>query len=125
MTCYFCQKIGHFSASCRARRRDVAYFKSENAQLDSAFLDTLGRTAWTVDVTVNGVDLNFKVDTGAEVTAISEAAFQSLGKVELLKPKKILLGATSVPLHVIGQINVTLKHGNCTCQHPVYVVRGT
>ena len=43
--------------------------------------------------------------------------------VELLKPKKILLGATSVPLHVIGQINVTLKHGNCTCQHPVYVVR--
>ena len=56
--------------------------------MNSAFLDTLGQTAWTIDVIVNGVDLNFKVDTGAEVTAISEESFQSLGKVELLKHNK-------------------------------------
>ena len=60
--------------------------------------------------------LNFKVDTGTEVTAISEAAFQSLSKMKLLKPRKILYGTISIPLYVMGQVHVTLKYAVNSCQ---------
>ena len=55
----------------------------EETHLDSAFLGPLGQTSWTVDIAINGVFLTFKVDTGAEVTAISEQAYRALGRIKL------------------------------------------
>ena len=50
----------------------------------------LGQTSWTVDIAVNGVLLTFKVDTGAEVTAISEQAYRALRRIKLEKSSKTL-----------------------------------
>lgn len=43
-------------------------------------------------VRVNQVDVTFKLDTGAEVTAISERTHRLLGKPDLQKPSKVLYG---------------------------------
>jgi hypothetical protein len=71
--------------------------------LDSAFLDTVTadqETTWTTTIQLGGKDVAFKMDTGAEVTAISEEAYQHRG--ELSKPVKVLYGPSHQPLPVVG-----------------------
>jgi len=54
----------------------------DNDDTDRAYLDTVRREQsriWVVDVKINDRTVSFKVDTGAEVTAISEPTWSSLG----------------------------------------------
>ena len=60
-----------------------------------------------IDVKVNSIAVTFKVDTGAEVTAISEDTLQTLGQLEVSKPDKKLCGPTGVPLDLRGSVTVT------------------
>ena len=107
VTCFACQKVGHFSAHCRSRQSKMDLVMEET-HLDSAFLGPIGQTSWTVDIVVNGVFLTFKVDTGAEVTAISEQAYRTLGTIcKLEKTSKTLFGPTKISLHVMGQMQAT------------------
>ena len=41
-----------------------------------------------IDVKVNSIAVTFKVDTGPEVTAISEDTLLTLGQLEVSKPDK-------------------------------------
>ena len=47
--------------------------------------------------------MTFKMDTGAEVTAINEGTHQLLGEPELRKPTKVLCGLAHQTLDVVGQ----------------------
>ena len=71
-TCYRCNRKGHFSKCCSSTV--VEDVSSEHSDLNSVFLDTLSltnETSWAINVMVEGGQVKFKVDTGAEVTAIS------------------------------------------------------
>ena len=95
--------------------------------MDTAFLGVLnsGKTSpWTVSLKLEGTDTHFKMDTGAEVTAISECAFHSLKGVTLTKPTKILHGPTGRPMKVLGQFTGTLSSKDKQANEPVYVIRG-
>ena len=62
---------------------------------DSAFLDMLSddnQSVWTSKVSVNGKEIPFKLDTGAEVTAISKETWKVLGKPALQQSDKHLFG---------------------------------
>ena len=65
----------------------------------------------TVDKTV----IEFKVDTGAEVTVISEAMWKTLNLSEpLQKPSLSLCGPDHTPLEVLGEVLVSLTYkGRC------------
>ena len=67
--------------------------------------------------------MSFKLDTGAEVTAISEEAYTNLGRPEMESPLKILYGSTSQSLKVMGQFTETLSSGKKISKQPVFVVR--
>ena len=66
----------------------------------------------------------FKLDTGAEVTAISEKTYQELGEPELHTPEKALFGPSRQPLKVEGQFRGTLTHNHRSSIQPVFVVKG-
>ena len=51
---------------------------------------------------MDGKELPFKLDTGAEVTAVSKETWQILGKPALQPPNKHLLGPAQQPLAVLG-----------------------
>ena len=75
-------------------------------ELDMVFLDTLTLDAneyWKAKVEVNSTKLQFKIDTGAEVTAMSEKDYRGLGKVNLQPTSKILYGPSHHTLKTIGQ----------------------
>ena len=73
---------------------DMSYF--------TAVVADESRSSWNTTVTVNGREILFKLDTGAEVTMISDRALKALGRSELRSSKKRLVCVPdSNPLHVL------------------------
>ena len=68
--------------------------------------------------------MEFKLDTGAEVTAISEEVYQMLPRVKLLKASKVLYGPTQQRLKVLGQFTAQLSVEERKSNQAVFVVRG-
>ena len=71
---------------------------------------------------MNDVDLQFKLDTGAEVTAISEKAYKALGSPKTNQPVKNLCGPTNKSLKVIGRLTVSMTHKDHSCEQDIFVV---
>eukprot|EP00731_Ephydatia_muelleri_P010502 Em0005g1088a len=109
--CHKCKRKGHFSSQCLSKT--VAEVEPDESYVDTAFLDTLSQNSsetWRVKLRLCGQMLEFKIDTGAEVTAISDAAFRTLRGPKLKSPKKTLYGPARTPLKLIGQLEGELSH---------------
>lgn len=68
------------------RQKAVSTVQEDDAYM--AFLDTLSesnKSVWITDLIVNGKNIPFKLDTGAEVTAISKDTWKVLGESSLLR----------------------------------------
>lgn len=67
----------------------------------------------------------FKIDTGAEVTAISDQTYNELPhRPQLNTPSKTLRGPSSRVLEVAGQFKSNLKHKDNESVQEIYVVKG-
>ena len=90
----------------------------------SAYLAVVGQeSSGIVDIQLCGRNLNFKLDMGAEVTAISEAVYKTLGHVPLQKPTKMLFGPSAERLQTLGEFEGILAHGDTKCKQRVFVVK--
>lgn len=124
-TCYKCSKKGHFASACRSKKA-VASLEERSEDLEIAYLNTVcynQGTSWRAKVKVNGQEMSFKLDTGAEVTAISEKVFASLGKIQLREPEKVLCGPDRQKLDVVGCVSVKISYDRRTTSQCVYVIR--
>ena len=122
--CRKCGKKGHYSAQCFSKR--VAEVEGESL-LGSAYLDSLGSnqtTQWTATVKLNDRKIDFKLDTGAEVTAISTETHKQLQKPRLYRPSMALYGPSRQPLKTVGQFWGDFSHKNKTVKQRVFVVDG-
>ena len=72
---------------------------------------------------MNKQAVEFKLDTGAEVTVISEATFSTLSDVQLEKPTKALYSPTKSPLKVIGQFTGCIQYQTTSCKVHVFVMK--
>ena len=107
--CHSCGRKGHYSAMCRQK----AVSTVQEDDVDTAFLDTLSennRPMWIADLIVNGKKIPFKLDTGAEVTAISKDTWKVLGEPSLQTTDKQLFGPAQQRLTVLGQFRCHLSH---------------
>ena len=126
-TCRKCQRKGHYSSQCRSKHVD-------ESGLETTFLDATtsssptGETAWFVKVCVGRhakKEVTFKLDTGAEVTAISQETYQELPNAPSLSaPQRTLCGPSRRPLQVLGQCQIDLSHKELTSNQQVFVVKG-
>ena len=68
-----------------------------DSHLDSSFLDTVDtvsdqpETSWVLHLQLNSRSIPFKLDTGAEVIAISPDTHNCISSVELRPPQKTFL----------------------------------
>ena len=72
ITCHKCKKKGHFASQCFSKTVKAA---NDEVSLDSSFLDAMmseSQTSWSTELLLEKTGVNFKLDTGAEVTAITE-----------------------------------------------------
>ena len=79
--------------------------------------------SWNVQVMVKNKVL-FKIDTGAQVTAMSESAWNSLSHPgKLRKAKQRLCGPDRKPLDVLGTVSLTLTLNGKSCTQQIYIIR--
>ena len=121
--CHSCKKRGHFSAQCFTQSKSAS---AHEVNLDSAYLDTLSgepESVWSTKLKLEDSNVHFKLDTGAEVTAIKEETFRSLSNVQLKESTKVLYGPAHQPLKVLGQFSGTLSNGHVSSMQTVFVVK--
>ena len=110
-------KKSHFSTQCYTKAA-VTHVYTEDAgylsTVETAFLNK--SSSWCIPITLDNTNVMFKVDTGAEITDISQEAHKSLGRFAKLleKPSKKLYGPACQPLNSLGQFSAKLTHGQNT-----------
>ena len=95
-------------------------------KLPDTFLGSIGtgNNPWTVELNLNDSPVTFCIDTGAEVTVISDKTWRDVGSPTLKSPERNLRGHDDHPLAVIGQWNGTLKHSSTQTEETIFVVKG-
>ena len=125
-TCNKCNRKGHFSAKCFSKTVSLVT-STEDGRLQTAFLDMVSSrdgVPWMSDLQLQGETVRFKLDTGAEVTAISTEAHQHIGSPELSSSSRVLYGPARQTLKVLGQFQGTLRHHGHDFQETISVVDG-
>ena len=124
--CHRCKKRGHFQRVCRSvaavNVRGVGTESHESDSNSDAFMGAFGsgvNDPWHVTLKLLGKPVTFYIDTGAEVTAVSERVWEYIGSPPLSTPDKILRCPDSHAMAVRGQFATTLGGSS---QHTVYVV---
>lgn len=127
--CRSCNKRGHFRAVCRsaARVRGV-HAQAHPEASEDAFLGAVSgngnHDAWTVELTLQGRTVTLYIDTGAEVTVITEDMWRAVGEPQLETPDRTLRGPDSHVIETLGKFAAvfTLRERKAECD--VYVAKG-
>ena len=123
-----CKRKGHFGSMCFSKGSAAHSVETDLTNTETAFLDNLSlteaNTAWMTHIKLQGKQTAFKLDTGAEVTAISSETYKALGIQHLNSPDRVLYGPSRQPLNVQGHFLANLAHKDRTTQQQVFVVEG-
>ena len=138
-TCYRCNRKGHYSSQCLSRmmgelttpnpQPDDNPQEDNDLYSDTVYLNAVNKLLndkqWRVTVLVENNSVSFKVDTGAEVTALSEVTFQSFANpvAKLQKSTQILRGPNRLTLEVMGEATMKLTYKEKSCNHRIFVIR--
>ena len=134
-TCYKCNCKGHYNSTVFFKSNfssptqdqesdtysDVIYLNTVNEQA----MVTPRKTLWNVEITIENKKVLFKVDTDAEVTAMSSSAWESIrdSTGNLAKSKQQLHGPDHQPLTVLGIINLTMMFNVRSTTQRVFIVK--
>jgi len=106
--------------------KTISSLTLQNSSDNTTYLDTVGDTqesTWSVKVYIGSHETLFKIDTGAEVTAISEKQYKNVSPPILQKPGKILNGPGQHYLQVLKQFDEMLSHGQKSSLQQIFVIK--
>jgi len=105
---------------------DDLYSDAVFLSADAVYVDTIhnSSTQWNISVTVGAHPVVFKVDTGAEATALSEKTYNLLHESvpQLQKSTHKLCGANRAPLDVLGVTKMKLIYNSKPTTQEVFVI---
>ena len=85
--CHKCSKCGHFKNVCRSAQVGELHLNTHSESDEEFFLgghtgetNDLHKNSWLIMLFFNGNPTKFEIDTGVEVTIISERAHQNNGE---------------------------------------------
>ena len=100
---------------------------SDDDFLGTVTVDTAQINDWDIELEVNGVPVLFKIDSGADITLVSDSDFQRIdrnGDINLQHSDKRLIGANNLPLPVVGVFDATLVNKDRgSTKQKIYVTR--
>ena len=127
--CNLCKKKGHF-AKCCPKIENVQEVTSEQTETaDEHFFlgsvdDKNGDAPWRVDLTVNGDSVNFKIDSGADVTVMSESTYSCLENCPKLRRSDTSLDSPGGNISCKWLFEAKIQRNNKTLHAKCYVVPG-
>ena len=131
--CIKCSYKNHFANMCRSTKK--SHYKQDNVEAeetdsdeeyskDTFFIGSIktGTAPWREIVQVDNSKVNFKIDTGADVSVMNKATWHALGTPRLVKQTKIELTSPGGKLDVLGKFDAKL---NQKIDSTIYVVEGS
>ena len=132
-SCNKCGKIGHFYKCCWTKQ--IRAVQNEDSTptdtisglnqlfLGSILVDDRASDEWTVILKLHGSEAQFKIDTGADTTIISKAAYDQLINPPVLKAQNnTRLLSPGGPLPCIGQFMAEARYKDTVYHFPIFVV---
>ncbi|ROL43556.1 hypothetical protein DPX16_13487 [Anabarilius grahami] len=120
-TCNRCRKSGHWEKMCKSKL-------STNSEYGSPYLATCHFTSlhneWTVQLEIGSTPVSFKIDTGADVCIMTEAAFKMPKPEKRPLTAKTVLNSPGGRLNCIGQFTAHTELKNNQYSFKVFVIRG-
>ena len=130
--CHKCAKKGHFQSVCKSSKKvaavqaaddDGEFLGTVTAQVQT-FTGKVGTDPWMVELLLNGSPVQFKIDTGADVSVLPESTFKRLSGITLQQASRSLSGPSQQPLQVCGQFTAILSQGATAVEEEIDVVQG-
>ena len=130
--CSKCQRVGHFAAVCWSKSvsgEENADGATKGSRDDHWFLGALSSDSqqddkWKVQLKVSGKPVVFKIDMGADITAMSKMTFDSLPYQPKLHPSSIALFSPGGKLQCAGQFTTAVTHCNKKYEVDIFVISG-
>ena len=120
--CRKCDKKGHYAVVCKSK--PVNEISGAEVDFLGAIQTSENSQPWMVKLRVNGTQMTFKLDTGADVTVIPESLFNKMKSPKLSKAKRKLYGPNKSQLNVRGVFTAEFETDKKISEQTVYVVRG-
>ena len=136
-TCFRCNRKGHYGSQCLSKTvaeiadslQKLTVNNSSDGDLysDTVYLNAVNRSnekQWCVQIQVEKDPVTFKVDSGAEVTAMLETTFYSLKKSapQLKKSNQTLRVPNRSTLDVLGETTFKLTYKGKLSYERVFVI---
>ncbi len=121
--CHKCGQKGHYIKKCQNKQRSVRALDADPENY--AFMGSVSasdNSDFNSYMLVNGVELEFKIDTGADVTVIAERHYHRVSRNPLQPPDVQLKAANQLPFKVLGMVECDISYKNSTSRQCVYVV---
>ncbi len=128
-TCRKCGKKGHFQAVCRSAKVGGVQTDLPSDLIDP-ILGAVGDSIpdsddpWAVKLTLEGRPVTLSIDTGAEVTVISDEIWREIGQPTLTAPQRSLRGPNAKSIQSRGKFKGVLIFEDRKAQEQIYVVSG-
>ena len=121
-TCHKCKKKGHFKSVCKSIG-EVCEEEEEEFFMGSVHIDELESqdNYWNVELEFQGVPVNCKIDTGADVTVVPEHVFKKTG-CKRMETNARLSGPSQQKLKVCGMFETKITYKDMTTMQKVYIV---
>ena len=105
-----------------ANNYDSDEYNSQSYAFLASLSSTKGDSPWIETVKLQDTFIEFKVDTGADVTVINETQWKDLN-LPLEKPDKVLMGPGNEKLNVLGKFQTALNWRNSCSEQTIYVIK--
>ena len=123
--CNRCNRKGHYQSQCYSKTKAAVADTSELTT--EAFLGSVEddqNPIWQVSALIGDQSVFFKLDTGAQVTAVTEETYRAISPGPLKKPSRVLYWPTRQTIETIGKFSAKVTVGDRMSKQTIYVVRG-
>ncbi|XP_037521850.1 uncharacterized protein K02A2.6-like [Rhipicephalus sanguineus] len=127
-TCNHCGKKGHYACVCLSKPKDDFPSSRERPKgLEELYLGEVtveANTPWRITATLNKSPFTFKVDTGADVTAIAHDQYDSNVMGPIKPTQQLLIGPGQTTIATVGYVDATVAWRNTEIQETVFIIKG-
>ena len=117
--CHKCKQRNHYAKVCRSKPRDSSkqvdeYRLDDDSDTDEFFIGVLGakpgsQKNWMQNVVINNLQVNMKLDTGAQCNVLPYSLYCKLTREKLRKSNTRLVSYTGHKIPVMGKATLPVK----------------